>query len=94
MRASRVLGGFHVPDSDELPEWPVDREPELLSAYLDGSAPWLDIDRPVPLYHLVRAERELGIPILDAAARLRDLRMNVPDVPTMIRDALRKVPTL
>ena len=107
MRASRVLGisipdlvlrlgayGFQVPGPDEHPEWPVDREPELLSMELEGSTPWLDVDRPVPLYHLIRAERKLGIPILDAAARLRDLGMNVPDVPAMIRAALKKVPTL
>jgi hypothetical protein len=48
-------------------------EPEdlqLASRDLDGSQPWLDSSRPVPLIHLLRAAESTGRDVGDVAARL------------------------
>ncbi|MFG2037817.1 hypothetical protein [Dactylosporangium sp. NPDC048998] len=48
-------------------------EPEdlqLASRDLDGSQPWLDSARPVPLIHLLRAAESTGRELRDVAARL------------------------
>ncbi|MFB9183089.1 hypothetical protein ACFFX1_33570 [Dactylosporangium sucinum] len=48
-------------------------EPEdlqLASRDLDGSQPWLDSSRPVPLIHLLRAAESTGREVGDVAARL------------------------
>ena len=48
-------------------------EPEdlqLASRDLDGSQPWLDSSRPVPLIHLLRAAESTGRDVSDVAARL------------------------
>jgi hypothetical protein len=52
----------------------------LASADLDGSRPWLDPGRPVPLSHLLGASQKVRKPIEDVSDRLRTLGYSVPDV--------------
>jgi hypothetical protein len=64
----------------------------LLSGGLDGAGSWLDRDDPVPLGHLCGASAALGITIPEAAARLRGLGYDVPDVTETIHAALARLP--
>ena len=42
----------------------------MASVDLDGAQPWLEIDKPVPVIHLLRAARVVGRDLHDLAARL------------------------
>ncbi|MFC4051629.1 hypothetical protein ACFOY4_18205 [Actinomadura syzygii] len=53
---------------------------------------WLDVEQPVPLLHLLRVSRRLGMSVWAAAERLRWLGMDVSDVDDSIAEALRRVP--
>ncbi|QUQ71638.1 wHTH domain-containing protein [Kutzneria sp. CA-103260] len=81
--------GFTAP-SENLPYYPELRDLTLLRVSDGGK--FLDPDQPVPLAHLVSVSRQLGQHITQVADRLRELGMIVPDLGTMIREALAKVP--
>ncbi|MFE1960908.1 hypothetical protein [Streptomyces sp. NPDC059479] len=72
-----------------------DRETDdvrLLERNLKTGGAWLSGKAPVPLSHLVRASVVFGIPILEVAARLRALGLEVSDPAVTIRTALDRVP--
>ncbi|MYZ39298.1 MULTISPECIES: hypothetical protein [unclassified Streptomyces] len=74
---------------------PQDRETDdvrLLERDLETGGSWLRDSNPVPLSHLIRARVVLGTPILEVAARLRVLGLDVPDPAVTIRTALDRVP--
>ncbi|MFC0545134.1 wHTH domain-containing protein [Kutzneria chonburiensis] len=63
------------------PDPPAKASPEdiqLLSVRLDGSAPWLDVRRPVRLHHLIKAHAVLNMSPFWAADRLGELGFTVP----------------
>ncbi|MFF3754095.1 hypothetical protein ACFYYH_27130 [Streptomyces sp. NPDC002018] len=64
----------------------------LLKSDFVADGPWLGAEEPVPLRHILRARVVLGVPVLEAAARLRALGLEVPDPAATIRTALERVP--
>ncbi|MFC3572905.1 hypothetical protein ACFOZ0_06360 [Streptomyces yaanensis] len=84
--------GFDVPRHSRLESDDVRDDLLILSRDLDSRFPWLDSEEPVLLGHICAVSGRLGIPILEAADRLRRLGMNVPDVRDMIRAAREKLP--
>jgi hypothetical protein len=63
------------------PDLPAKTSPEdvqLLSVRLNGSAPWLDVRRPVRLHHLIKAHARLNQSPFWAADRLAELGFTVP----------------
>ncbi|TDD85498.1 HD domain-containing protein [Actinomadura rubrisoli] len=64
----------------------------LMRQTQNGTTNWLDVDEPVPLLHLLRASRRTGMSVEEAAARLRWLGMDVPDVQESVAEALRRLP--
>ncbi|RLL65756.1 hypothetical protein [Streptomyces sp. Z26] len=65
----------HFPDV--FPPDPLDLA--LLSSGLDGSSPWLDTTRPVPVAHLLEARSQRGIGLADARRRLAAYGFSVPE---------------
>jgi hypothetical protein len=72
--------GFAVPDVSALPAEMGPDDVTLISAELDGDAPWLDPVEPVRLSHVVRAAAELRRRPEQVAERLAVLGFAVPDV--------------
>lgn len=64
----------------------------LLRYRQNASDTWLDVEKPVPLFHLLRVSQKLGMSMQDAAERLRWLGMDVPDVEESIAEAMRRLP--
>ncbi|EWM16527.1 hypothetical protein [Kutzneria sp. 744] len=63
------------------PDLPTKTSPEdvqLMSVRLNGSAPWLDVRRPVRLHHLIKAHARLNQSPFWAADRLAELGFTVP----------------
>ncbi|MEW2355082.1 hypothetical protein [Spirillospora sp. NPDC029432] len=82
--------GFVLPD--DLPETLDPRDIRLLAASPKLTSIWLRRDRPVPLRHLLRNARDLGMSVEEAAGRLRWLGMDVPDVAESVEKAMARVP--
>ncbi|QXJ25511.1 hypothetical protein AGRA3207_007015 [Actinomadura graeca] len=85
--------GFTLPEGD-IPEVADPADLVLLRYVRHKSAFWLESYFPVPLLHLLRVSRKLGIGVQEAAARLRWLGMKVPDVEERVAEGLRRVPRL
>ncbi|WP_131741023.1 wHTH domain-containing protein [Actinomadura roseirufa] len=77
--------GDWADQTDEINFW-------LLRSHRSAGPLWLQLDKPVPLLHLLRGARKFGISVEEAAERLRRLGMIVPDVRTSVAEALRRVP--
>ncbi|RFS85191.1 hypothetical protein D0T12_08985 [Actinomadura spongiicola] len=58
----------------------------------NGPDVWLDVDEPVPLFHLLWVTGKLRMGLRQVAERLRWLGLEVPDVDESIAAALRRVP--
>ncbi|MCX4763780.1 hypothetical protein OG562_22995 [Streptomyces sp. NBC_01275] len=79
--------GFHVSE----PDWAAGDDDELtlrlVSEFLNGQCPWLDVEEPVSPVHLYKAYSRLDIGIGDAIGRLTALGFSIHG-----RDALKDDP--
>lgn len=91
--AAERLGncGMTLPEG-EMPEAADPADLILLGYKRNVGDRWLDMEEPVPLFHLLRASKKTGMSIHEAAERLRWLGMNVPDVDESVAEALRRLP--
>ncbi len=65
-------------DDSEVPLEEIETDDLLITSRdLDGSQPWLDLDEPVPLPHLLQAARRVRKPVREVAARLERLGYSV-----------------
>ncbi|MFB8238536.1 caspase family protein [Kitasatospora purpeofusca] len=71
--------GHFLPDSAILPERVLSDDLLLLSADLDWRAPWLSVDDPVPLGHILRVAARLDRPPSEIAARLVGFGHRLPE---------------
>lgn len=82
--------GLSVPT--DLPNQPDQRDIKLLYDTQDTVRIPVSSRRPVPLFHLLRAARDTGMTVTEAAERLRWLGMIVRDPAEVVADALRRLP--
>ncbi|MFD0688545.1 wHTH domain-containing protein [Actinomadura fibrosa] len=89
--ASRLAGcGMAVPH--DIPDGVDTADLALLRYRQNYSEVWLDVEKAVPLFHLLNASKKTGMTIRDAAERLRWLGFEVPDVDESLAEAMRRLP--
>ncbi|MGI5224759.1 HD domain-containing protein [Actinoallomurus sp. CA-142502] len=72
--------GFHIPEiAREITARPNDKI--LLSVDADGQSPWLNLNEPVAIGHLVAASVSTGESVEDVAVRLAELGCRIPEIP-------------
>nr|BEK69929.1 hypothetical protein KPHV_71560 [Kitasatospora purpeofusca] len=71
--------GHRLPDGAGVPERVLSDDLLMLSAELDWRAPWLSVDEPVPLGHVLRVAARLDLPPAEVAARLVGLGHRMPE---------------
>jgi hypothetical protein len=80
MRRLVALGYRFAVDPATLSTEPIEPEdPVAASRDLDSKQPWLAVDRPVPISHLVRAAKRTRRTVAEIAERLANLGYLVPD---------------
>ncbi len=71
--------GFTTPDPATLPTNIEPNDRIIVTADRTGSSPWLHIDNPVPIGHVIAAAVETGQTPAQVAARLKMLGFTTPD---------------
>ncbi|MFE9599893.1 hypothetical protein, partial [Streptomyces hokutonensis] len=69
--------GFEISESPETN--PTDLR--IISRDLDGTAPWLDPQQPVPTTHVLRAAASTGLSAEEVTERLRQLGFEISESP-------------
>ncbi|MFF3328844.1 hypothetical protein ACFYWX_04665 [Streptomyces sp. NPDC002888] len=69
--------GFRTPSA--LPRRTDEMDVLILSAGLNGEAPWIEADVPMALPHVARASLTTGLPPAEVASRLRAYGLEPPD---------------
>ncbi|MCX4689417.1 caspase family protein [Kitasatospora purpeofusca] len=71
--------GHALPDGAVTPERVLSDDLLILSAELNWRTPWLPVDEPVPLGHIVRAANRLGRPLHSIDSTLRGYGYRLPE---------------
>ncbi|MFJ4796632.1 wHTH domain-containing protein [Kitasatospora purpeofusca] len=74
-----ALLGHQLPDGAGVPERVLSDDLLILSAELDWRAPWLSVDEPVPLGHVLRGATRLELGPAEVAARLVGFGHRLPE---------------
>ncbi|WP_149030584.1 hypothetical protein [Kitasatospora sp. MBT66] len=79
VREMLALLGHLLPSGASVPERVLSDDLLMLSAELDWRAPWLPVDEPVPLGHILRVAARLGRPPVEVAAQLVGFGHRLPE---------------
>jgi hypothetical protein len=83
--------GYQVPTPDEIPEQFAQQDVRLLS-WSTFKTFWQDAYEPVPMGDLIRAAIRCRISLADAAQRMTELGLEVPDLRKELPPLLAKLP--